>query len=121
MNLVDLHSLPQGKKQAQEAVFEIGPDGTSLTLLQAVYRNPAVPLHTRIRCAAFALPYEHPKLMVTAVVQEHDLASLLDARLRWIAERESGPNGPNAPKGNRPEVEVKPPLPRLPDRRYRRY
>ena len=43
---------------------------SSLELLQAIYRSAAVPLHTRIRCAVAALPFEHPKLAVTAILPD---------------------------------------------------
>jgi hypothetical protein len=35
---------------------------SALALLQAVYRDPDVPLNVRIKCAVEALPYETPKL-----------------------------------------------------------
>jgi hypothetical protein len=48
------------------------PDGeTALGLLQAVYRDKWVPLHTRIRCASLAIGYEVPKLAVTGYVADN--------------------------------------------------
>ena len=41
-----------------------------------------IPLSTRIRCAIAALPFESPKLAVTAMVSEQDFATLLDQRLK---------------------------------------
>jgi hypothetical protein len=38
---------------------------TSLDLLRSVYRDPAQPLHVRMRAAALCLPFEFPKLSVT--------------------------------------------------------
>jgi hypothetical protein len=46
----------------------LGDNISSLAFLQAVYRCPNQTLHVRMRAAALCLPYEHPRLAVTAVV-----------------------------------------------------
>jgi hypothetical protein len=66
----------------------IGVNATSLDLFQQVYRNPSLPLMTRMRAAGMALPHEHPKLAVTAVVSEGDFANQLDRTVL----RGSGPS-----------------------------
>jgi hypothetical protein len=38
---------------------------TSLQFLQSIYRDPAQPLGVRMRAAALAIAYEHPKLSVS--------------------------------------------------------
>src|SRR5262249_35066525 len=97
--------------------IEIPADGISLDLLKAVYRNNQFPLTTRMRAAIAALPFEVPKLAVTAVVSEQDFATLLDRRLARIAEAKANPQIINGT----PPVEVKPALPQLSDRPYRRF
>ena len=104
-------------KKSQE--IEMPADGISLDLLRAVYRNNQLPLTTRMRAAIAALPFESPKLAVTAMVSEQDFATLLDQRLKRMAELERNIEAK--------PVEVKPPGNsgtghglRLADRRYRR-
>jgi len=58
----------------------------ALEFLQAVYMNDELPLITRVRVAVACLPYEVPKLAVTAVVSEQDFATVLDRRLKRIEE-----------------------------------
>ena len=94
---------------------EIPPNGTSLDLLQKVYRNSEIPLPIRMRAAGMALPHEHPRLMVQAQINEHSFAQLLEARLKRINEIER-----QAQKQIGPKVEVTKPSPRLADKRFRR-
>jgi hypothetical protein len=72
--------------ERKQQEIEIPPDGISLDLLRAVYRSNQLPLTTRMRAAIAALPFESPKLAVTAVVSEQDFATVLDRRLKRIEE-----------------------------------
>jgi hypothetical protein len=112
--------LDRIEKRANPEAIEISPNGISLDLLRAVYRNSSLPLQVRIRAAGLALLHEVPKLAVTAVVSERDFASLLDQRLKRIEEMRLIEAQPSINNGNGPEVEIKPPLPRVPDKRFRR-
>ena len=106
-------------RRMTEPTFDLGPNGTSLDLLQAVYRNDQLPLTTRMRAAMAALPMEHPRLAVTAQITEHDFAVLLDRRLENLKRLEqSGRKMIEA--ASSPAVEVKPQMPRVADRRFRR-
>nr|ALS90933.1 MetaGeneMark_Unknown Function [uncultured bacterium] len=84
-----------------------------LNFLKAVYMNADLPLSVRMRAAIELMPFMHPKLAVTAVVNEQNFAELLDQRLRRMAQVK-------IIEGTKPEIEVKPPMPRIADRRYRR-
>ena len=53
---------------AAEKTLELEPNATSLDLFRAVYRNASLPLSTRMRAAAYAAPFEHPKLAVSVAI-----------------------------------------------------
>ena len=90
-------------------------------LLKAVYQNPEVPLSVRMRAAMACLPFEIPKLAVTAQITEQDFATLLDRRLKRLEEiKLVEANGAKAIDA-KPQVETKPPPARTTDRRFRRF
>jgi hypothetical protein len=86
-----------------------------LNFLKAVYMDAKLPLSVRMRAAIELLPFTHPKLAVTAMVTENDIATLLDRRLKRIEAMNGKPQTIDQ------TIEAKPPpLPRLVDRRFRR-
>jgi hypothetical protein len=92
------------------------PDGAlSLDGLQATYRNPRLPLQVRIRAMIAAIPFETPKLAVTYAATEKDFATLLDQRLKRIAEMKLIEAKPT--NGEKADARLPPPIP---DRRFRR-
>jgi len=70
------------KMEYKEAKVEIGEVQSSLELFQKIYRNPDLPLHTRMRAAIAAKDHEHPKLIATAIVNEGSFAALLDKAIQ---------------------------------------
>ena len=59
------------------------PQGTSaLAFLQAVYRDPEVPLGVRMRAASECLPFESPKLSVSTNLTPEDFALRLDRAIQ---------------------------------------
>jgi hypothetical protein len=66
------------RRLRQQDPLGLSPDATSLDFHQAVYRNPSLPIPTRQRSAIAALQFEHPKLAMTAVVDESSFAFRLD-------------------------------------------
>jgi hypothetical protein len=73
-----MSNFPEMEYKSVEQTIELPANGTSLDLLQRVYRNPSLPLPTRMRAATAALPHEHPKLAVTTVVNAGDFADQLE-------------------------------------------
>lgn len=54
--------------------------------LRAAYRDPTQQLSTRMRAAMACLPFETPKLLATAIVNERSFAEILERRLKRIEE-----------------------------------
>jgi hypothetical protein len=94
------------------------PNGMSIDLLRAVYRNPSIPLPVRMRAAIAALPHETPRLMVQALVNEQSFAELLERRLKHQAQIEATNGKPQ--QIEQQMIETSRPLPRSNDRRLRR-
>ena len=72
-----------------------------------------------MRAAIAALPFESPKLAVTAVVSEQDFATVLDRRLKRIEEIKLIEAKPTIDDVESKPVDVRLP-PAVPDRRFRR-
>jgi hypothetical protein len=53
----------------------------ALVFLQSIYRNQQVPLPVRMRAAIECLPFETPKLAVTATLTAEDFAARLDSAI----------------------------------------
>jgi hypothetical protein len=96
----------------------IGNAEDAHALLKAVYQCPEVPLPVRMRAAMACLPFETPKLLATAIVNENSFAELLERRLKRISEtklidaKPTQENGGNGADARLP--------PSIPDRRFRR-
>lgn len=65
----------------------IGEVGSALELFQQVYASPRLPLSTRMRAAAQAVPFEAPKLSMVANVNGNDLGNRLMAARKRLADR----------------------------------
>src|SRR5215813_5023454 len=110
----------QATKKDQETI-EIPANAISLDLLQAVYRCNELPLTTRMRAAMACLPFEVPKLAVTAQITEQDFATLLDRRLKRLEEMKLiEANGAKVIDA-KPQVETKTYLAPIHDRMLRRF
>jgi hypothetical protein len=75
---------------------------TSLDLMRLVYLDPELPLSTRMRAAAAALPYEHPKLSVSAKIGVIGFGSRLEAamELRGLSPViDAAPSAPQPTRG----------------------
>ena len=91
MNGTPSFADPANLEPKRDEAIEVAPDGTSLDLLRAIYRRADLPLSTRIRAATAALPHEHPKLAVTAMVTSGDFAIQLDRAIERSRQVETKP------------------------------
>ena len=118
--LSPLEELKSFYPEIEDDPIHLGPDGRAHDVLIAIYRNPRMPWRARMQAARDAIAYESPKLAVTASVPlDESFAALLDrARKRSekvrVIEARPEPERPST-------VEIKPHLPTVPDKRYRRY
>ena len=117
MEMARFASIANEPKE-KETPLEFPPNGTSLDLLRAVYRNSSLPLPTRMRAAGLALPHEHPRLMVQAQINEQSFATLLEGKIKKIEQMEKNA-GPSEAKPV-PQIEARPVRPHVIDRSYRR-
>jgi hypothetical protein len=86
--------MKQFNLETQAWEGEDDPPLTSLKYLQSIYRDENRPDSMRIRCAVEALPYENPRLGVTAHVE---LDGSFAQQLERCIERSRSPvmlNGP---------------------------
>jgi hypothetical protein len=89
-------------------------------LLKAVYQCQDVPLPVRMRAAMACLPFETPKLLATAIINEKDFATLLDQRIERMKQMkliEAKPTPTTNENGGGVDARLPPPIP---DRRFRR-
>ena len=106
----------------QYEMEDIGDVETAHELLKAVYRSPLIPLAVRMRAAMAAIPFESPKLIATAIVNEGSFAELLDRRLKRLEEMKLiEANGAKVIDAKPQPVETKPVPARTNDRRFRRF
>ncbi len=64
---------------------------SSLEFLRAVYSDSTQPIARRMRAAIAALPFEHPKLAVTASINGGSgIAARLEAAIRRTVEIQAG-------------------------------
>jgi hypothetical protein len=115
----------KASKQISEQVEKVMTDlkiPTPLEFLQALYMNVEVPLHMRMRAAVEAAQYVHPQLKAHAILTDGSFAQRLD---KAIARSRGEPKVIEArPISEGPAkvpTDLRPPLPHVADRRYRRW
>jgi hypothetical protein len=111
--------------ELERPVIDIGPNGTSLDLLQAIYRDTSFPVSIRKSAAIACLPFEHPRLAVTAVLSDQSLAARLEraversdrvrSQMKVIEVKATASEG----LSKRPSTDLTL-APAIPDRRFRR-
>jgi hypothetical protein len=97
----------------------LAPGASSLEFLQAIYRSANQPMNRRLKAAIAALPFECPKLAVTAVIEGGaDFAARLERACSRSAQViEARAERPSAPALLPSDLRL---APCVPDRRFRR-
>ena len=110
-------------ERVEQEIIPFDPDLTPIDYLLARMRDPRTPDHVKDRVAIALLPFTSPKLAVTASVPfDETFANLLDrARKRSEKVKVKVIEARPEPEKPAPTVEIKPHLPTVPDRRYRRF
>lgn len=116
------------EREQRLSEIEIGPNGTSLTFLQQVYRNPSLPLSTRMRAAGIAIQFEHAKLGVSVTVPwSEEMAERLEQAIARSAQVMNVIEPPPPQIDHQPALEqsqpeqssISAPIGSVPDRRFR--
>src|SRR6516164_4608009 len=119
MSLMKTYFPPIESKEGEEVVSF---NGSALDYLQSVYRDPTREPYVRMRAAIAAISFESPKLQATATLQLGlDFATKLDRAVLRSAKVKLVASAPVERPKPTPTVEIKPHLPTVPDRRYRRF
>jgi hypothetical protein len=63
---------------SEPEVLPPNAEGDSLGYLQSIYRDPSMPPAARMRAAIAVLPFERPKLAVTALINGEGFADRLE-------------------------------------------
>jgi hypothetical protein len=71
---------------ADDDCITVPPGASSLAFLQAIYRSTEQPMVRRMKAAIAALPFEHPRLAVTAVLTDEDLGARLHRAIQRSAK-----------------------------------
>jgi hypothetical protein len=91
-DLLDENDMLQAKVKKYEALLEaISDERGLLGVLQKMAHDPRLPVDTRIKAAAAALPYERPKLTINAHTTVVSLAQRLDGAQPNTIEHEPKP------------------------------
>lgn len=88
--LFEMNCNGSANAEDREPAVSAHSKATPLDFLQAVYRNEGIPLSVRMKAAIEALPFVHPKLAVTAMLNGDDFAAALEqaaARSRAVMQQ----------------------------------
>lgn len=84
--MTPLEQIEEHKRKVEmmgeEETIALNGNASSLDFMKAVYLNEGLPLGTRMRAATAALPFEHPKLAVNAIVEGTTFAEALDRAVK---------------------------------------